>query len=311
MSDRKTERLINLTLALLATKRYLKKSEILSNVAGYEGTQEAKERMFERDKDDLRSLGIEIEVGDLDIFFEDEPGYRIPQKSYELNVPNLSGRELALLSIASSFWNDSVLAPNAQSGIRKLQSLGIPATLEFEFRMKYRFDNPSELLEEIAKAILQKSRIKFSYDSSSLKVRHLEPYRIVFWNSYWYLIGMDIDRTGIRLFKLSRFLGGIETSKKKNEFKIPADFAVADHLPKSDVEVIHSAKIEIRRETGTLLRQRGKLLSQESEYDTYEINYENERVFLRELIWHGVNVRILEPANLKEQLLSIVDGVLA
>ena len=311
MSDRKTERLINLTLALLATKRYLKKSEILSNVAGYEGTQEAKERMFERDKDDLRSLGIEIEVGDLDIFFEDEPGYRIPQKSYELNVPNLSGRELALLSIASSFWNDSVLAPNAQSGIRKLQSLGIPATLEFEFRMKYRFDNPSELLEEIAKAILQKSRIKFSYDSSSLKVRHLEPYRIVFWNSYWYLIGMDIDRTGIRLFKLSRFLGGIETSKKKNEFEIPADFAVADHLPKSDVEVIHSAKIEIRRETGTLLRQRGKLLSQESEYDTYKINYENERVFLRELIWHGVNVRILEPANLKEQLLSIVDGVLA
>ena len=311
MSDRKTERLINLTLALLATKRYLKKSEILSNVAGYEGTQEAKERMFERDKDDLRSLGIEIEVGDLDIFFEDEPGYRIPQKSYELNVPNLSGRELALLSIASSFWNDSVLAPNAQSGIRKLQSLGIPATLEFEFRMKYRFDNPSELLEEIAKAILQKSRIKFAYDSSSLKVRHLEPYRIVFWNSYWYLIGMDIDRMGIRLFKLSRFLGGIEISKKKNEFEIPSDFAVADHLPKSDVEVIHSAKIEIRRETGTLLRQRGKLLSQGSEYDTYEINYENERVFLRELIWHGVNVRILEPANLKEQLLAIVDGVLA
>jgi proteasome accessory factor B len=311
VSDRKTERLINLTLALLATKRYLKKSEILSNVAGYEGTQEAKERMFERDKDDLRSLGIEIEVGDLDIFFEDEPGYRIPQKSYELNVPNLSGRELALLSIASSFWNDSVLAPNAQSGIRKLQSLGIPATIEFEFRMKYRFDNPSELLEEIAKAILEKSKIKFSYDSSSLKVRHLEPYRIVFWNSYWYLIGMDIDRTGIRLFKLSRFLGGIETSKKKYEFEIPSDFEVSDHLPKSNVEVIHSAKIEIRRETGTLLRQRGKLLSQGSEYDTYEINYENERVFLRELIWHGANVRILEPANLKEQLLAIVDGVLA
>ena len=311
MSDRKTERLINLTLALLATKRYLKKSEILSNVAGYEGTQEAKERMFERDKDDLRSLGIEIEVGDLDIFFEDEPGYRIPQKSYELNVTNLSGRELALLSIASSFWNDSVLGPNAQSGIRKLQSLGIPATLDFEFRMKYRFDNPSELLEQIAKAILQKSRIKFSYDSSSLKLRHLEPYRIVFWNSYWYLIGMDIDRKGIRLFKLSRFLGGIERSKKKNEFEIPSDFIVADHLPKSEVEVIHSSKVEIRKEAGALLRQRGRLLSQGSEFDTYEINYENERMFLRELVWHGVNVRVLEPDNLKAGLLLLVDGVLA
>jgi proteasome accessory factor B len=308
--DRKTERLINLTLALLATKRYLKKSEILTTVAGYEGTQEAKERMFERDKDDLRSLGIEIEVGDLDIFFEDEPGYRIPQKSYELNVPNLSGRELALLSIASSFWNDSVLAPTAQSGIRKLQSLGIPAVLEFEFRMKYRFDNPSHLLEQLAGAILQKSRIKFSYDSSSLKLRHLEPYRIVFWNSYWYLIGLDIDRKGIRLFKLSRFLGGVETSKNKNEFEIPADFLVTDHLPKSDVEVIHSSKIEIKKETGTLLRQRGILLAQGEEFDTYEINYENERVFVRELIWHGVNVRVLEPLNLKEELVSLLDGVL-
>jgi proteasome accessory factor B len=311
VSDRKTERLINLTLALLATKRYLKKSEILTNVQGYEGTQEAKERMFERDKDDLRSLGIEIEVGDLDVFFEDEPGYRIPQKSYELKVPNLTSRELALLSIASSFWNDSVLAPNAQSGIRKLQSLGIPATLEFEFRMKYRFDNPSELLEQITKAILQKSRIKFSYDSSSLKLRHLEPYRIVFWNSYWYLIGFDIDRKGIRLFKLSRFLGAFEVSKKKNEFEIPKDFNVSDHIPKSDIEVVHTAKVEIRREAGKLLRQRGKLLSQGTEFDTYEINYENEGVFLRELIWHGVSVRILEPVNLKDRLLSIIDGVLA
>ena len=311
MSDRKTERLINLTLALLATKRYLKKSEILANVQGYEGTQEAKERMFERDKDDLRSLGIEIEVGDLDIFFEDEPGYRIPQKSYELNVPNLTSRELALLSIASSLWNDSILAPSAQSGIRKLRSLGIPATLDFEFRMKYRFDNPSQLLEEIAKAILQKSEISFAYDSSSLKTRHLQPYRIVFWNSFWYLIGMDLDRKAIRLFKISRFLGGVEISKKKNQFEIPQDFDVSEYLPKNDISIIHSAMVEIKKDSAILLRERGKLISQGEDFDTYEINFEYERIFLREIIWHGSNVRIIEPANLVEQLLDLVDGVLS
>ena len=311
MSDRKTERLINLTLALLATKRYLKKSEILTNVQGYEGTQEAKERMFERDKDDLRSLGIEIEVGDLDVFFEDEPGYRIPQKSYELKVPNLTSRELALLSIASGYWNDSILAPNAQSGIRKLQSLGIPATLELEFRMKYRFDNPSQLLEEIAKAILQKSSISFAYDSSSLKTRHLQPYRIVFWNSFWYLIGMDLDRKAIRLFKISRFLGGIEISKKKNEFEIPSDFSVTDHLPKSDIAIVHKAKIEVRKDSAILLRERGNLIAQSEEFDTYEINFEHEPMFLREIIWHGANVRIVEPVALQEKLLELVDGVLS
>ena len=310
MSDRKTERLINLTLALLATKRYLKKSEILANVFGYEGTQEAKERMFERDKDDLRSLGIEIEVGDLDPFFEDEPGYKIPQKSYELNVPNLTGRELALISIAANFWNDSVLAPNAQSGIRKLQSLGIPATLDFEFRMKYRFENPTFVLEQLTKAIGQKSRVSFDYDSTSLKERHLEPYRIVFWNGYWYLIGMDLDRAAVRLFKLSRFIGELALSKKKNEFEIPLDFNVADHLPKVDVEIIKSATIRIRKEAGILLRNRGQLISEENDFGTYEIAYENEVTFLRELIWHGVNVQIVEPAELKSALIDLLNGVL-
>jgi proteasome accessory factor B len=310
VSDRKTERLINLTLALLATKRYLKKSEILTNVQGYEGTQEAKERMFERDKDDLRSLGIEIEVGDLDVFFEDEPGYRIPQKSYELNVPDLTGRELALLSVASNFWNDSILAPSAQSGIRKLQSLGIPAALDFEFRVKYRFEDPSELLEQISNAIIQKSKISFAYDSASLKMRHLEPYRIVFWNSFWYLVGMDLDRKAIRLFKLSRFQGGVDVSKKNNEFSIPNDFNVADHLPKQDLEIFSSARIGIRKDSAALFRQRGKQVAEGAVFDTYEINYENERAFLREIIWHGDNVKILEPLELRKQLIDLVDGVL-
>ena len=75
--SRKSERLVNLTIALLATKRFLTKDEIFRSIEGYEGSPESKERMFERDKDDLRSLGIEIDVGGLDPLFNDEAGYRI------------------------------------------------------------------------------------------------------------------------------------------------------------------------------------------------------------------------------------------
>jgi proteasome accessory factor B len=78
--SRKNERLVNLTIALLATKRYLTKNEIFRNIEGYEGSAEAKERMFERDKDDLRKLGIQIEVGGLDPLFDDES---VPMKTYE------------------------------------------------------------------------------------------------------------------------------------------------------------------------------------------------------------------------------------
>ena len=84
--SRKIERLINLTIALLATKRYLTKSEIFSSVEGYEGSAETKERMFERDKDDLRSLGIDIEVGSFDPLFNDEAGYRIKQACIEIDL---------------------------------------------------------------------------------------------------------------------------------------------------------------------------------------------------------------------------------
>ena len=72
--SRKSERLINLTIALLATKRFITKSEIFRTIEGYEGSLDSKERMFERDKDDLRSLGIEIEVGSFDPLFNDEAG---------------------------------------------------------------------------------------------------------------------------------------------------------------------------------------------------------------------------------------------
>jgi len=50
MSSAKTERLVNLTMALLASQRFIKKSEIFRKVAGYSGSQETKERMFERDR---------------------------------------------------------------------------------------------------------------------------------------------------------------------------------------------------------------------------------------------------------------------
>jgi len=310
VSDRKTERLLNLTLALLATKRYLKKSEILSNVLGYEGTQETKERMFERDKDDLRSLGIEIEVGDLDIFFEDEPGYRIPQKSYELTVPELTGRELALLSIAANYWNDSILAPSAQSGIRKLQSLGVPMTFDFDFRAQYRFENPTALLDDITSAIASKSQVSFSYDSASLKLRHLEPYKVLFWNGFWYLIGRDIDRSDIRLFKLSRFVSPLTIVKKKNQFVIPEGFNAQEHLPSENLEIARIAKVEIRKESGLILRNRGSILSEGEEFDTFQIAYENENAFLREILWFGASVRIVEPIELKLSLIALLQEVI-
>ena len=114
MSAQKTERLINLTLALLATKRYLTKSEIFKAVAGYSGSAETMERMFERDKDELRSLGIAIEVKGIDPLFEDEQGYLIRSETFQLSENEFTKEELLYLTMAANLWHDSALGSDSR-----------------------------------------------------------------------------------------------------------------------------------------------------------------------------------------------------
>ena len=78
MAVSRTERLLNLVICLLAATRYVSKEQIRQAVPQYAqcATDEAFERMFERDKDDLREMGIPLETGSNDVFFDDEIGYR-------------------------------------------------------------------------------------------------------------------------------------------------------------------------------------------------------------------------------------------
>jgi proteasome accessory factor B len=86
MASEKNSRLINLVIALLATKKFLTKPQIFKAVAGYEGNAEATDRMFERDKEELRALGIEIEIRAIDPLFEDDIGYRLRPERYRLDL---------------------------------------------------------------------------------------------------------------------------------------------------------------------------------------------------------------------------------
>ena len=101
------------------------KNEIFRNIEGYEGKAEAKERMFERDKDDLRKLGIQIEVGGLDPIFDDEAGYRIRPESYALSLRDLTPTQVTLLSLAAQAWQDAAFADLSQQALRKLTSIGL------------------------------------------------------------------------------------------------------------------------------------------------------------------------------------------
>ena len=112
MSARRTERLLNLVICLLATRRWLSKEQIRAAVPQYADceTVEAFDRMFERDKEDLRELGIPVVTGSDTQLFDDEVGYRIDRDAYALPPIELTAEELAVVGLASRVWQQASLA---------------------------------------------------------------------------------------------------------------------------------------------------------------------------------------------------------
>ena len=296
MADKKAERLINLTLALLSTKRYLKKSEIFANVEGYSGTAEAMDRMFERDKNELRSLGIDISVGDLDPLFDDEPGYRIFKDSYAFQLRDLEPADVALLSIAAKTWNDSTLGQDAQAGLLKLESLGVISESSENFAFSYRYEDPTSNLVLIENAIFDQTVIEFLYRDGSTK-RHIEPYKIYLWRGFWYLFGKDIDKNEPRSFRISRISGEVVQTKKK--FKFPDTIDLREFLPKP---VQYKVRLEIPEGKGAILRNLGRIESSSESGDICEIIFSDPEVALQEILRNGKDVCVLEPDSLRNAL---------
>src|SRR4051812_27683387 len=130
MAAKRAERLVNLVFALLGTRQYVSAARIRDTVPGYEpddGTERADEafkRMFERDKAELREIGVPLETGRTSVF-DTEDGYRIARTDYELPEITLTGEEAAAVGLALRFWQSAQLAGAAQSALVKLRAAGV------------------------------------------------------------------------------------------------------------------------------------------------------------------------------------------
>lgn len=125
MAPRKSERLVNLTICLLASQRFLPKNKIREAVEGYHGMGDAAfERTFERDKDELRAMGVPIETGSNDLLFDDEPGYRIPRSDFELPPVEFTPDEMGVLGAATRVWQQASTAGSTATALAKLRAAG-------------------------------------------------------------------------------------------------------------------------------------------------------------------------------------------
>lgn len=299
--SRKSERLVNLTIALLATKRFISKQEIFDSVEGYEGNFESKERMFERDKDDLRSLGIEIEVGSFDPLFSDEPGYRIKQERYQLDLGPISPLEVSVLSLAAQAWKGASLEDAAQRALVKLRSLGfaideanVPASVPL-------MSQPDQRLTIVTRAIANRSIMQFGYQNFEMieQPRSVVPLSISSRDGHWYFSGIDQDLQEMRTFRFDRVSSEFTIRKTPKDFELPDDL--------SQNEVLNSqqtAILDVRRGKGIALRSISVSQEHLGEWDRIKIPLYDIKSMVALILWHGEDVFVHEPVGLCEAVVE-------
>jgi proteasome accessory factor B len=228
---RKVERLVNLTALLLDTPRPLTLDEVAEMVPGYEASGESLRRMFERDKEELRGLGVPVERAAVDAWGNEE-GYFIDPKAYGMPELDLAPDERAALALAARAWSGAGLDPAAVSGLAKLDldpdAAGEPVQADLAG------GNP--LVATLLEAVTNRKRIAFAYQPPGRDAaeRRLEPYALVHQRGTWYVVGRDLDRAAQRSFRLSRIQSEVRRLRptaRGADYEVPEDFDPGQALP--------------------------------------------------------------------------------
>ena len=221
-ATRKTERILNLTICLLVSDRYLPKSRIREAVEGYHNLSDAAfERTFERDKDELRALGVPIEVGSFDAFFDDEPGYRIRASEFELPPIDLDAEEASVVGVAARVWQHASMAESTMSALTKLRAAGVEPDISQLGALEPSVQATEPAFQPLWTAVLDRARVTFTYRDGDK--RTLEPWGLTASKGRWYVIGRDVDREATRMFKLSRMADLPRRASRAGAYQVPAD----------------------------------------------------------------------------------------
>ena len=313
----KTERLLNLVICLLYTRMPLSKAKIRDAVPQYGTTasDEAFDRMFERDKDELRDLGIPLVTEPLDVFFDDEPGYRIDRREYALPEISFAADELAVLGLASRAWAQASLAGPAAQALRKLEAAGVERDDSSLIGIEPRVRTAEPAFEPVKNAVLQRIPVAFLYRAAGAGepvTRHVQPWGIASWHGRWYLTGFDTDRDAPRVFRLGRIEGEVARESKPAAYEVPAD-----HEPKamiSNMAVEHDpqpAVLRVRVGAGHSLRRRAHTVGDlDDTWSEVGLDFTDVEAFADEICSFGPDVVVESPTELRESVIRRLTGAL-
>lgn len=314
------ERLLDLVIALVNTPTRMTKEQVRTTVAGYADapTRDAFERMFDRDKDTLRELGVPL-VTVTDVGHRDDIGYRIDLEAYALPPVDLTPAELGVLAMAGQVWQDATLrtdsaraltklraaAPSAQAG--DLASVGLAA----------RVGAGGAALAPLLDAVQQRRVVRFVYRAATtgeVRTRHVEPWKLAARRGGWLLVGHDQDRGAPRSFRLSRIEGPVRAVGEPGTFHPPDPTEVAA-AEQSWVEVGGVALLALLPERAEALRARALPADQTAALPTHPallgrdvvaIAYRAAGELAEEVVGYGDAVLVLDPAPVRDAVVRLL-----
>lgn len=322
MSVVRAERLVNLVLCLLSTRQYLTAERIRSIVPGYKDapTDDAFYRTFERDKTELRELGIPLEVG-RNWAHDPVDGYRIARRDYELGDIELEPDEAAAVALAVRLWDSPELTGAAHGALLKLRAAGVDVDQSVPSVVEPKVHTTEPAFGPLLAAVQAGQAVSFDYRRPSpaeLRRRTLEPWGVVSWRGRWYVVGHDRDRNAPRCFRLSRIVGEVQPLGRAGAVQRPADVDLLKFVASSSTEPPETSTVRLWLAKGRAagLRRRATVLHERTVDgvvgDVVEIEVFHTDSAASWIAGYGEDAVVLEPDVLRkavlERLLAVAEG---
>jgi predicted DNA-binding transcriptional regulator YafY len=300
------ERILNLLAFLLTADRPVTADEIRQTVNGYDqSTDEAWRRMFERDKDLLRHLGIPLQLRPTDAW-EVEHGYVVPVEDYALPDPGLTDEERTALWLAAQV----VRIGGRPSGPDALFKLGgAPMTASGE-PLAADLGTQEHELAEIFAAVSERRQLNFTYRG---RPRVVTPFGLVHRRGHWYVVGPEAGGSGpVKAFRVDR-AEAMRSGDDRGVFERPADFRASDAIPEAaweaggeDIEATVRFDTEMAWWAERQLTGRAQVTRRTDGSIEATLPVANPEAFIGWLLGFDEHAELLTPADLRSRLVARV-----
>lgn len=317
--DDQSERLYSLTLALVQTEVGLTKDEIFMSIRGYRldleraggfhGDLVALNKKFDRDKEKLRELGVQIVPAANSSEGDSDYRYRISREIFEWPTgTTITSKQLQLLELAASLWDRAALSPEATNAITRLRAIADLGNASISRGIAPRINTIEPSFRTLKKAIEERVQVSFTYRRADgvEAIRTVEPWQLAHVNGLWMLLGLDLERGEPRNFLLKRIHSKVSRSKQAIIEPTPEQIASAK-AALAEVFQTNVARIRVRPGTTASMHFETHNMPQ----GEIELHYYDLALLAEELLEFGQSVKVLAPPELTKMLRETLEQVVA